>query len=462
MAYFFTVVPNIELNYRLDANYYTVDALEDEKKIKVLDFDYLDNRLISLASGATPSGAKYVDQGVVFIRTQNIQGNMINKADVKYITDEDNRVLKRSQLRKNDVLLTITGVDLGRSAVVSEELLPANINQHSVRLEIKNLDPYYVSTFFNSRYGQSQIWRRVYGATRPALNYDDIKDIMIPTPRFEIQKYIGNKIRKAEELREEGNRLMEKAEGILNNKIGTELYVTFESNASLFNWVDYTLINNTRIDADYFKKEYLEQHRYFFENKAKFERLNKISGLSKKRVNFSDYGECFKYLDISSLDEETGIFNENEVLVKEAPSRAQKMVQTNNVLVATVRPNRKGVGLVTREFDGQVSSTGFAVLSVEHFDTDPYYLYLLLRSDIVTNQLVRLTSGGLYPAINEDDLMNIYIPNVCQESQLEIGRSIKTYFENLNYAKKLISEAIQDIEYLIEGKLDESKISEER
>jgi type I restriction enzyme S subunit len=75
--------------------------------------------------------------------------------------------------------------------------------------------------------------------------------------------------------------------------------------------------------------------------------------------------------------------------------------------------------------------------------------------------LIRFTSGGLYPAISEEDILEVYLPIVDKEYQERLGSMVMKSTLNLLQAKNLIFEAKQDVEDLIEGKFDESKISEE-
>ena len=71
-------------------------------------------------------------------------------------------------------------------------------------VEIKNsYDNYFVLSFLKSKYGQNQIWQGMMNSAKPKIDMDTIRSIQIPIPSAEIQKYIGDKVRRAEELREE-------------------------------------------------------------------------------------------------------------------------------------------------------------------------------------------------------------------------------------------------------------------
>ena len=150
---------------RFDANPFRAEYIQNEiyetefYKIKLVE-DILRHGK-DLTGGATPLGANYLTEGIRFIRTQDVDYNWIETENTVFISEEDNKKLKRSVLEINDILLTITGVNFGKSAPVRKECLPANISQHSVRMHFKdNIDTYYISTFLNCVYGQKQILKR--------------------------------------------------------------------------------------------------------------------------------------------------------------------------------------------------------------------------------------------------------------------------------------------------------------
>src|SRR5947207_735651 len=84
----------------------------------------------------------------------------------------------------------------------------------------------------------------------------------------------------------------------------------------------------------------------------------------------------FTYLDISSVDRFTKrVVASRRIVSTAAPSRARKLVQTDDLLVSTVRPNLNAIARVTREFDGEIASTGFCVLRAKRTMLNSKYLF---------------------------------------------------------------------------------------
>ncbi len=177
-----------------------------------------------ISSGATPKVDEnyYTDSsaGVPFLRVQNVTNHGIDLSDAKFITREvHNGMLKRSLLKKDDLVFTITG-RIGSVAVVPDNF-EGNINQHSVRFHLKEritnitINPFYVAAFLNSELGKSLAIREVTGGTRPALDYKTLKSLKIILPPIEIQNEIVVEIKrhlaKVAELRHEADAIVEAA-----------------------------------------------------------------------------------------------------------------------------------------------------------------------------------------------------------------------------------------------------------
>lgn len=189
-----------KIENRMDTAYnhpkYKVVISNLKKHLRIIEFGDV---IESISGGATPLRAnedQYTDSGIKFLRIQNITPFGFDFSDVKYITEtvHDN-LLKRSQLAENDLLMTITG-RIGTSAVVTSSCLPANINQHIVRIKLKKgVYPHFAAAYLNSFTGLLLSNRSVTGTTRLALDYESIKKIPFPNLSGEKQKYLYTRSR---------------------------------------------------------------------------------------------------------------------------------------------------------------------------------------------------------------------------------------------------------------------------
>ncbi|HEC2682509.1 TPA: restriction endonuclease subunit S, partial [Campylobacter coli] len=254
---------------RIDSEYFKKEYLENEAIIKIKDnYAFLENFIVKMTGGATPLGADYPDKGIPFLRVQNIMQNYFNVEDIVYISQQDDEYLKRSRLKFNDVLLTITGISYGKSAVVERDLVGANINQHSVKIEVKNINPYFLSTFLNSKFGKLQSDKKITGVTRPALDYQSIKKFLIPIFPMEFQLEIQNLVKDSHKALEESKELYKKAEETLYLELGLDPKNPLQSlldsktnnptnspNISIHTLKE-SFLKTGRLDSEYYQKKY--------------------------------------------------------------------------------------------------------------------------------------------------------------------------------------------------------------
>ena len=118
----------------------------------------------------------------------------------------------------------------------------------------------------------------------------------------------------------------------------------------------------------------------------------------------------FLYCDVSSVENGNLTLPESEIAFADAPSRARRVAQEQDIVMSTVRPYLKAVAQVPQCANDVVFSTGFAVLTPKQEAVTSRFLYWALQSDPFVSEATRWSNGVSYPAINADDLMRIKMP----------------------------------------------------
>jgi type I restriction enzyme, S subunit len=137
-----------------------------------------------IGSGITPSGGgtTYLESGIPLLRSQNILFGRIDFKGVAYISEKTHESMSNSQVRKGDVLLNITGGSIGRCHYITIET-PLNVNQHVCIVRPTNeITTVFLNSLLASEVGQSQIWFYQQGGGREGLNFQAIKNFLIPLP----------------------------------------------------------------------------------------------------------------------------------------------------------------------------------------------------------------------------------------------------------------------------------------
>lgn len=137
-----------------------------------------------IGSGVTPSGGgtTYLNLGIPLLRSQNILFGKLELENVAYISEKTHSSMSNSQVIKGDVLLNITGGSIGRCHYVETDF-PMNVNQHVCIVRPLNIiTSVFLNSLLASEIGQGQIWFFQQGGGREGLNFQAIKNFIIPLP----------------------------------------------------------------------------------------------------------------------------------------------------------------------------------------------------------------------------------------------------------------------------------------
>ncbi|PQJ27444.1 hypothetical protein BSZ32_02320 [Rubritalea profundi] len=132
--------------------------------------------------------------------------------------------------------------------------------------------------------------------------------------------------------------------------------------------------------------------------------------------------DTFLYIDLESVND--GVLSPpREMIISDAPSRAQRLMQKGDVLYQMVRPYQKN-NLQFQNDGDYVASTGFAQLRASNNSSD--FIYQLLLTDRFTDSVLKRCTGTSYPAINSSDLADILIQVPHPTEQTKIANFLST------------------------------------
>ncbi len=173
-----------------------------------------------VGSGKTPSGGaeSYAEEGILFLRSQNVYDTGLVLDNPTYITDEIDEEMKNTRVQPQDVLLNITGGSIGRCCIFPAELERANVNQHvSIIRVIKSVFlPEYMHYYWLSKLGYMSIHLYQTGGNREGMTADAIKNSPIPLmpikEQQEIVDYLDSKCLEMDSLIEKKERFLAELE----------------------------------------------------------------------------------------------------------------------------------------------------------------------------------------------------------------------------------------------------------
>ena len=432
---------------RLDAEHYYPYHLESLRKFENKS-QPLSEFIVHISGGATPLGAEYPEEGIPFLRVQNIMPNYISDADIKYLSPSQNQEILRSQLKKDDVLLTITGVSYGKSAVVTDEFVGANINQHSVKMTVKNIVSYFLSTFLNCKYGYSQSTRHVVGITRPALDYSAIKSFLIPDLHRNFQEIIESYCCQAEKSREDSKKRYNEALTLLLSELGLADWQPTHQLTFVKNFSDTKTAE--RIDADYFQPKYDKIVNTIKNYPGGSDTLGNLVTLKKcVEVGSKEYLDTgIPFIRVSNLSpfEITQEKYISEELYAEIMEHQPK--QGEILLSKDATP---GIAYYLREIPKKmIPASGILRLKSKTDKIENEYLTLVFNSILTQAQINRDVGGSVILHWRPDQVAGTVVPLLHQEKQTEIEQKVIESFNLRRRAKDLLEHAKHAVEIAIE------------
>jgi type I restriction enzyme S subunit len=187
-------------------------------------------------------------------------------------------------------------------------------------------------------------------------------------------------------------------------------------------------------------------------------RLGDVVNKTRQKDPRSNPISDFKYIDVSSIDRETLTIGEYKTYQnKDAPSRARKLVEKEDIIFATVRPTLKRLALVDERFDGEICSTAFCVLRAKDGMVKPAYLFYAVSRESYIEELGKIQRGASYPAVTDSDVKNQKIPRPHlpeQEKIAEILSAVDQKIEAGQNKKKAVEELFKTLlNNLMTGKI---------
>ncbi|PYS93635.1 MAG: hypothetical protein DMF64_04355 [Acidobacteria bacterium] len=438
----------VSAGLRIDAEMYQKIYLETEVLLKQKDFSTLNNEAVSIKKGIFDISADcYVESGIPFIRISNLKNMVIDENDIIFIPEAEHENNQETALIRNDVILSKTAYPAA-SLVTLEE---CNTSQDTIAVKLKTnskCNSHYLVTFFNSRYGLTQMRRWFTGNIQMHLNLTDCKELFIPLLASPFQEQIKFTFEKSIELKEQSKALYAEAESLLLAELGlqdwqpTEETIAVKSFAASFG-------STGRLDAEYYHPE----KQRVLDHLAKMpgqsvgqhfvsveETLNPLQSVSNESVQNYDLDDALQFF-----------LDEKEAIPAFELGSTKNRFKKGDILVSRLRSYLKEIALAdVSETSNCVGSSEFIVLRPRNKVISAELLLVYLRSLPVQQILRWCQSGSNHPRFMQEDLLSIKIPDRLITIQSEIIKIIQDAIKAHRESKRLLEIAKRGVELAIE------------
>ncbi len=425
------ILQKSEINKRFDPLFYVPELLDLEKRILSKKPSKLRNFVKSISSGATPrrdEEDKYYstpENGIPFLRVQNITQYGLDLSDVKYInTETHNSLLKRSQVEEDDLLVTITG-RIASSAVAPKGFI-GNINQHSVVIKTHNRETSeMLACYLNTSIGQKLANRLATGGTRLALDYPALLSIPIIV-NDKILAITKKVILEKKENEEKSKNLLNSIDTYLLKELGITLPEKEENTLkSRMFTTSISELSGSRFDPYYHINYFNKVFQSIEKGKYEYSKMNQYvsfkAGYAFKSNDYVEKSEC-SLITIKNIKKNEIDLNDVTFLPSDF-YELYKDFQINNedLLIAMTGATIGKVGIYNHHNKALLNQRNGII---KPNSLNPIYLLSLLNLKIYQEIILRSSNGGAQPNISETDIMKISIPIPPIEKQLEIAEHI--------------------------------------
>lgn len=386
------------------------------------------------------------NSGILYLSGHNVKANLLDFSEIRYCSEQLHRKNNRSALTINSVLMSIVGTVGNASVVYKDVVANTDRNVATIKNILDFVNPYYLSTFLNSKFGRFQTQLLSTGNVQPLLNLLQVKSIKICLPQINFQLKVEQIVKSAHANLSKSKTLYSEAEEILLSELGIKDWQLNNAQVNIKNLKDSFLASG-RLDAEYYQPKYDDYVEFIRDYKNGSDILDRICSLNEK--NFSPENDTeYKYIELSNIGNSGEITGCTTAVGAELPSRARRLVHTDDVIVSSIEGSLQSVALITAEYDKAICSTGFYVVKSDTLNSET--LLVLFKSEPIQNLLKQGCSGTILTAIGSNELQNIVMPKIRKDVQTKIAEYVQKSISLRKEAKQLLENAKLMVENEIE------------
>ena len=375
-------------------------------------------------SGGTPSRSNktYYGGNIPWLKTGDLNDGLISDIP-ESITEE---AVANSSAKINptgSVLIAMYGATIGKLGILT---FPATTNQACCAcIEFNAIIQLYLFYFLLSQ--RNEFIAKGGGGAQPNISKEIIVNTFIPLPPLSEQQHIVMEIEKWFALIDQIEQSKVNLQTIIKQTKSKILDLAIHGKLVPQDPNDEPAIELLkRINPDFTPcdnghSEKLPQSWTWVKGKNIFSPMK-----SAKLKN-----DEFQYIDIDSIDNKQQIISEIKTIkTVNAPSRASRYTQKNDVIFSMVRPYLRNIAKVVN--DNCIASTGFYVCSAIPQILNSDYCYYLMVSDYVVNGLNQFMKGDNSPSINKRHIDEWLFPLPPVFEQQRIVQKIEDLFSILD------------------------------
>ena len=385
--------------------------MEDIKRVQLSEIAEL------ITKGTTPTtlGYEFQDEGINFLKIECFgeNGEFIENK-VAHISEECHEKLKRSQLKSGDILFSIAGA-IGRVAIVTEEMLPANTNQALAIIRVADDDVYlpYIKLILTSPIAIEQFEKKKQGVAQLNLSLKDINELSIPLPSKEKQIELVELFDKVESVISKRKKELKSLDELIKARF-VELFGDMTINPNGWEVISLGKVCDVRDGTHHSPK-------YFTEGYPLVTSKNVTSG----KIDFTDCSLI--------CEEDYNKINE------------RSKVDFGDILMPMIGTVGKPVIV---DVDAEFAIKNLALIKFyENSKVTNVFVKALLQSDYFDRAVISKIRGGTQKFIALGDIRKL---DICLPP-MEVQKQFATFVEQTDKSKVVVQKALDEAQLLFDS-----------
>lgn len=448
---------SLERTLRFDSEFYLKDFLLKEEILNKLKLNSIDSVAKVTDGNHMSISDRFREKGIPYYRGQDIHNFFIEHSSPICIDSKTFNIphLKRSHLKKGDVLLSIVGTIGGVSVVGSNK--PATCNCKLAIFRPHSINGYFLATYLKTKYGQNQIKKHTRGAVQKGLILEDMDQILVPDFSTDFQNQISSLIANSKEIHDASKEKYKKAEALLLQILGLEDYNLNKKAVNIKSFKE-SFVKSRRLDAEFYQKKFDIIEAAF----NKFERVKlrnlviyPISSGITPKAGGQDYAESSNegYSFVRAVDINNGLVDASNLLyikphIHNGILKRTKLKKYDVLFTIAGTVGRCGIFL--HDFDANINQA-VSILRFPERKIKRLYLICLFNSEIGKLFISKYARQGLQTNLNLNEVAEISIPIIDFENQSIISNLIedsmtinKKSLQLLEIGKRAVEKAIEE------------------
>lgn len=433
------------LGNRMDAEFYLPIYLHSDSAIERKGFHLLKDITSKIDVGHVGSMVdEYEEDGVWLLQTQNVKEFFLNSSRKVFINRKFHEFLRKSKVRKHDILIARSG-SFGTASMYLEDGEINSADIIIIKILEKLINPYYLLSFLNSKYGKNQLMRFASGGVQGHVNLTILETFKVCNIKNEAQELIADAVIKSYSNIKKSEFLYRQAEFILLSELGLTNWKPKHQLSFVRNFSEAE--ESGRMDAEYYQPKYDEIENAIKGYSGGYSFIKEEFGQNKKSF-INDKKQLYQYVEIGSVNITNGEIMPDELAGEELPANAKILLEKDDIVISKVRTYRGAITII--EEDGYIGSGAFTVLQGKHGRINKETLLAFLHSKPILNWTLKPNTGTSYPVITDEDILNLPVPLIPNLIQEEIRQKVSESFTLRRQSKHLLECAKRAVEIAIE------------